>query len=1317
MSMELTRPQLLVGPGEHDLADLLQAALLEPAGPEAASLNIVLLPRQAGPGSARERLARMIGRLHAAAVKAPQRGTLAFIQFGGGQFGTQASSASRSREPSGTNAKVPLGSRDLPADPETCAATAFAASLHLERPDLRVRVLDCHPGLAGPVLIEALRRELARSEPFAAVGYDDAGRRLVPRAGLHPAAPKAVAEPARNGDGVLLVTGGAKGITAECVLALGCAESAPGAGKVRFALVGTSSAADAQVRRSLERFAAVGHEARYYSCDLCDESAVRALVARVRAELGPVTDVIHGAAVNRPQRVERTTTEQALAEVGPKVLGAWHLLDALADHPLRRFIALTSIIGVTGMAGNAWYGFGNEVLDLLVRRFGADRPGAQALSVAFSVWGETGMGARLGKVDHLARLGIAPIPTAEGVRQFVDLVRGGARGQVVVAARLGGQATAWPAELPPQPAGLRFIERVVQACPPAELTARARLTVERDPYLLDHDFQGSLLFPTVFGLEAMAQAVASLTGEEEPSIVRIEHICLERPIVVDRQAGAEIEVHVVAGQPAGGERPFRVAIRTEQTGLAIDHFAATLVLGELPEAETTAVPTSQPLPIDPAADVYGPLLFQGPRFQRMREVYELDGDHTTFTARVDGAANVESAFGPGSEDRLLLGDPFFRDILLQAGQLTIPQEVCLPVAIARIERFRPRGGQQPADAARFVFAPEKVREGRDYNARIFAADASGQVLERLTGYRLRILGERTDRPTAAELANPAERDQRLLETALRAALPADRTPPAVLVTPARLHGRPRPERRKAIEPLVYHAVSRLWGEAAATVAWRPDGKPVFEGNIPAEGADLSIAHDDRYALCLVGVGPQGCDLTPVTPRTRDEWLDLLGRPHAALLDELVVGGDDAALAGARLWAAVEAVRKATQAAEVRLALAGRQGNGMILRASSSPDAPVVLTLPVRLTYGPTRVVAVTLPAAAPPAAVTAAPEKSPAWRGIPAFWHSVGVADDGPLGQPVQELRFLVSFQEASTLSRRVPASRYLQWMGKMRELVTSAALPQLVPHIAGGEWGLVTNWADVRVCGEATANDVVQMRFWTDAPGRSEVGFYCDFWKVSEGAPPQRLAYAAQKATWVRLLGHGQVAPEPLPDYLSDFIASMGPRPEMATQERPLPEALADLRKRLALTAPSPSPASDRVVAREVVQTSLEESNLVGNVYFANYFAWQNRVRDLHLRRAAPGRFLGIGAEGELVCLHSRIDYLREAMPFERIEVTMSPRHVTECGAVLDFEYYRIEDNGERRKLSVGSQEVAWVRRSPDGTPQPLPWPADLRAALTKKA
>ena len=397
----------------------------------------------------------------------------------------------------------------------------------------------------------------------------------------------------------------------------------------------------------------------------------------------------------------------------------------------------------------------------------------------------------------------------------------------------------------------------------------------------------------------------------------------------------------------------------------------------------------------------------------------------------------------------------------------------------------------------------------------------------------------------------------------------------------------------------------------------------------AAGLELSLAHDDRTCLCVVGSGPQGCDIEEVRPRSADDWNALLGDARAVLLTALVQGGDSLDRAGTRIWSAVEAVRKATQAVHIDLQVDRRLGAAALLKPDGSQDPLRVLTLPVRLTRGPERMIALVV--------ASGAASSSPAVGGINPEWHRVSVAHDGPQGQPVQELRFVVSFQESSSLSRRVSASKYLVWMGKMRELVTSSRVPSLVDLIATGDWGLVTNWGDVRVCGEAKANDVIQMRFWTDEAKGSEVEFFCDFWKILPDGRRERVAFGSQKATWVRLIGHGQVAPAPLPDDLARFLREMGPRGEVANPLRPLAEPLSGLRTGNILYEAPPGPAAGRLLRTETFQTTLEEANLVGNVYFANYFAWQGRVRDLFLHATAPEYLRGVGERGEMIGLRTR--------------------------------------------------------------------------------
>ena len=93
--------------------------------------------------------------------------------------------------------------------------------------------------------------------------------------------------------------------------------------------------------------------------------------------------------------------------------------------------------------------------------------------------------------------------------------------------------------------------------PGVELVARTHLDLDRDPYLADHQYKGSYLFPTVFGLEAMAQAVSYVLGRSELPALSIQEVRLQRPLLV-----------LEAGQ--GAEAPGRELAAGRTTRTAVD---------------------------------------------------------------------------------------------------------------------------------------------------------------------------------------------------------------------------------------------------------------------------------------------------------------------------------------------------------------------------------------------------------------------------------------------------------------------------------------------------------------------------------------------------------------------------------------------------------------------------------------------------------------------------------------------------------------------------------------------------------------------------
>ena len=307
---------------------------------------------------------------------------------------------------------------------------------------------------------------------------------------------------------------------------------------------------------------------------------------------------------------------------------------------------------------------------------------------------------------------------------------------------------------------------------------------------------------------------------------------------------------------------------------------------------------------------------------------------------------------------------------------------------------------------------------------------------------------------------------------------------------------------------------------------------------------------------------------------------------------------------------------------------------------------------------------------------------------------------DENLGQFVYEFALQPGFKECANLSRTIYFTSYLSWIGKVRELFMSKIGDELVPQVSSGEWGLVTNWCDLKVFGEATTYDNILARFRLGQVTGAVIPLECEFFKVLNDNTLERLAYVEQETTWVEIIGHGKVRPAEFPDYFNQFLKITGRDRSVESKLKPLHEDFSNMDIGKVIYESPLVPGTPKPLYSEVFKTSLEDSNLVGNVYYGNYFIWQGRVRDLFINTINQKYLRGIGETGELICTHSRLDYLRDAMPFDEIKVELSARTVYEKGADLEFQYYRLLNDGNKEKLAVGKQTFVWALHNRENKP-----------------
>ena len=468
--------------------------------------------------------------------------------------------------------------RELLADPDADrfvlvqhggGAASFARTVHLEQPRVAVCVVDVPVG--HPRAVEWIVAEAEAASGFAEVHYDEAGRRREPILRVLPWL-EPTAGPPIGADDVVLVSGGGKGIAAECALDLARATG------VRLALLGRSRPdADPGLAANLDRMAAAGVRFRYAAVDVTDADAVRSAVLEAESDLGTVTAVLHAAGVNVPCLIGSLDEAAFLRTLAPKLGGLRNLLAAVRPDRLKLLVSFGSIIARTGMPGEADYGLANEWLTRLTERFHREHPGCRCLSLEWSVWSGVGMGDRLGRVDSLARRGIEPIPVDAGIAMFRRLICSDLPAVPAIAAGRFGIPPALAIEGGDLPL-LRFLERPRVDYPGIELVVNADLTTETDLYLDEHVFRGDRLFPAVMGLEAMAQAAMAVLRTDEPPV--FEDLKFDYPILLAARAGEKTTIRLAALSTTPGR--VDVVLRTAATGFLVDHFRAVCRFGGVP---------------------------------------------------------------------------------------------------------------------------------------------------------------------------------------------------------------------------------------------------------------------------------------------------------------------------------------------------------------------------------------------------------------------------------------------------------------------------------------------------------------------------------------------------------------------------------------------------------------------------------------------------------------------------------------------------------------------------------------------------------------
>ncbi len=422
------------------------------------------------------------------------------------------------------------------ASPAFGSLSGFAKAFAREREDLAIRVL----ATSEP---KNVLKELMTGDGAVEVAYTETGERQILLTPEMPLEKTATPVLQLTSEDLLIITGGAQGITFEITKKL--AEKYA----VKLALVGRTklpanieelaqlSAEELEAKKNryiahlkeqgvkvtpvqiqrewsktlkaiavfkaLKELTALGSQARYYSVDVSQSEAFAAVLQKVENDFHQkITGVVHAAGIEISRLVKDKRLEDFEYVYNVKVKGFDTLIETLDLRSLKFIICFSSVAARYGNAGQVDYAAANDYLSKSCWQL--RKKGLRATAICWSAWAEIGMATRGSVMQILLQKGLTPIKVEEGVQAFIDELEYGQDPEVIYSGVLGELLESPGPFIKVNPKIYPLLGSIKRNFD-GSISARREFSLETDLYLDHHRFDNIPYLPGVMGIELFAE--------------------------------------------------------------------------------------------------------------------------------------------------------------------------------------------------------------------------------------------------------------------------------------------------------------------------------------------------------------------------------------------------------------------------------------------------------------------------------------------------------------------------------------------------------------------------------------------------------------------------------------------------------------------------------------------------------------------------------------------------------------------------------------------------------------------------------------------
>jgi len=494
--------------------------------------------------------------------------------------------------------------------------------------------------------------------------------------------------------------------------------------------------------RAIEAVERAGGTAVYRSVDLLDGEAVKAAVDEVRERHGKLDVLLHAAGIEISRKLAEKEPGEFDLVFDIKADGFFSLLSACEGMPLGATVVFSSVAGRFGNSGQTDYSAANDLLCTFTSHLLSRRPETRAIAIDWTAWGGIGMATRGSIPALMEAAGIEMLPPDVGIPTVRrELTAGACRGELVVGGRLGILAgersesggldvAAMNAALARRERPLVMLGKVTAWSAHGGLEVETTLDPNEQPFLFDHQLDGTPLLPGAMGTEAFAE-LASLLAPGF-AVASVENAEFLTPFKFHRMAPATLHLSGRAVPGPDGTLVVDTLLRSVLQArphlppLSKLHFRARVTLSRTPPAADPVSFTPPPLealPVD-AARIYS-VFFHGPAY-RVVERIGFDGPRATCLMAHDLPPDTAPA------NARLLAAPRLVELAFQAASLWILSTREVLALPAGFRAMRPYRSPDAASGRRLHALVHAADGGETLDVRV--VDDRGDVYLELVGY-------------------------------------------------------------------------------------------------------------------------------------------------------------------------------------------------------------------------------------------------------------------------------------------------------------------------------------------------------------------------------------------------------------------------------------------------------------------------------------------------------------------------------------------------------------------------------------------------------